>query len=353
MKTRCFLFMAVAVTMMAAGCGGSNTSSDRDSTRNVDIALLQVDGEFLVEGIVFEDTNGNGVQDSGEPGLAGVTVTLEGIDQTVTGSGGGYSLLVTEAGIYTVVETDPAGYLSTTPNSVQVEVVDQNVTVNFGDQLDPSVLSIAGTVFEDANMNGMLDSVESGIPDVSVTLVGFSEVLTNSEGHYRFTDVGPGVYTVVETDPQGYVSTTPNEVTVEVVDTDVVADFGDWITVEGEVDIKPGSDVNPLNLKSKGVLPVAVLGSAQVDVRQIDPDSLLLEGVPVLRWSYEDVAGPGDRESPDGYGDLTLKFSTPGIASALGVHQRGDIVTLTLTGLLSDGTIVTGEDVVRIVQVPK
>ncbi|MCP5521273.1 MAG: hypothetical protein H7A46_06965 [Verrucomicrobiales bacterium] len=34
--------------------------------------------------------------------------------------------------------------------------------------------------------------------------------------------------------------------------------------IAGDVDIKPGSDVNPLNVKAKGVLPVAVLGSDMV-----------------------------------------------------------------------------------------
>jgi hypothetical protein len=41
-----------------------------------------------------------------------------------------------------------------------------------------------------------------------------------------------------------------------------------------EIDIKPGGDVNSINLKSKGVIPVALLGSDAVDVTLVDPDSL-------------------------------------------------------------------------------
>jgi hypothetical protein len=64
------------------------------------------------------------------------------------------------------------------------------------------------------------------------------------------------------------------------------------------VDIKPGSCPNPFNVKSKGVLPVAILGAEDFDVTMIDPSEILLsrdgieEGVPPLRWSYEDVATP-------------------------------------------------------------
>ncbi|MQY56694.1 hypothetical protein GH140_00640, partial [bacterium] len=61
------------------------------------------------------------------------------------------------------------------------------------------------------------------------------------------------------------------------------------------VDIKPGSCPNPLNLKSKGVLPIAILGTEDFDVTKIDPATLILvregyeePGVSPLRWAYED-----------------------------------------------------------------
>ena len=37
------------------------------------------------------------------------------------------------------------------------------------------------------------------------------------------------------------------------------------------IDIKPGSCPNPINVKSKGVLPVAVVGNSSFDVTQVDP----------------------------------------------------------------------------------
>jgi hypothetical protein len=44
------------------------------------------------------------------------------------------------------------------------------------------------------------------------------------------------------------------------------------------IDIKPQSFPNPLNVKSKGVLPVAILGTEDFDVSEIDVSSILLEG---------------------------------------------------------------------------
>ena len=83
--------------------------------------------------------------------------------------------------------------------------------------------------------------------------------------------------------------------------------------------------------KRGGVLPVAVLGTMDVDVDDINVSSLLLEGVAPLRHSYEDVAAPVEdgeecectTAGPDGYMDLTLKFQKSEIAAALGAVSDG------------------------------
>ena len=117
--------------------------------------------------------------------------------------------------------------------------------------------------------------------------------------------------------------------------------------VEFTLVIKPGSCPNPLNPKSKGVLPMALLGSAEWDIGDIDVSSLQIGGVSPLRSSIGDVAGPaGDpvadclcREGgPDGVADLKLKFSTQAIVATLGPVARDDLVELKLVGSLIDGT---------------
>jgi hypothetical protein len=135
------------------------------------------------------------------------------------------------------------------------------------------------------------------------------------------------------------------------------------------LDIKPGSCPNPLNVKvfqkqpdkalSKkgGVLPVAILGKDIFDVDDVDVSTILLEGVAPLRHGIEDVATPIEVEGecdcttagPDGYMDLTLKFKTSEIVAAIGDVSHDDLVTLTISGQLNDGTPFEGTDCVRVI----
>ena len=122
------------------------------------------------------------------------------------------------------------------------------------------------------------------------------------------------------------------------------------------VDIKPGSCPNPLNVKSRGVLPVAILGTEDFDVNSIDIASIRLAGAAPIRSSFEDVATPVSdasecacsTEGPDGFTDLTLKFETQMIVGALGEVSHGDELVLELTGVLSDETPIEGRDCVII-----
>ncbi|NIO27663.1 MAG: T9SS type A sorting domain-containing protein [Candidatus Latescibacteria bacterium] len=138
-------------------------------------------------------------------------------------------------------------------------------------------------------------------------------------------------------------------------------------------DIKPRSCPNPFNItwfedidikedkdhpkKNKGgVMPAAIVGSGNFDVTEVDISTLLLEGVAPLRSSFEDVTRPatgGDdcactTGGPDGFMDLTLKFNCQKIAAAIGPAEDGDVVALTITGSLQDGTPFEASDCVTI-----
>ncbi|MDD4162685.1 MAG: hypothetical protein PHW87_09440, partial [Methanothrix sp.] len=136
--------------------------------------------------------------------------------------------------------------------------------------------------------------------------------------------------------------------------------------VDVSVDIKPGSCPNPLNLKDKGVLPVAVLGTSEFNVTDIDPLSLKMsrEGVdgvvvPSIRYSYEDVATPFEGElcdchdlNGDGYVDLTIKFDAQAIVGTLDLAKvTGQTVPLILAGNLKEeygGASIKGQDCIRV-----
>jgi hypothetical protein len=135
---------------------------------------------------------------------------------------------------------------------------------------------------------------------------------------------------------------------------DAIADIYPGLKVS--VDIKPTSCPNPLNVKSSGVLPVAILGTQDFDVGLIDTASIQLNGIRAIRSSFEDVATPmlgvSDcnciEEGPDGFIDLTLKFKTQEIVETLGEVEDGDVITLELTGVLFGEIPIEGADCVLI-----
>jgi len=208
-----------------------------------------------VYGTVFEDTNGNGVQDTGEDGIPGVTISLGSTDN-ITDSLGQYTFKVEIAGVYTVTETDPAGYFSTTSNNVSVNVeLGNSYPVDFGDApITSSFATIYGTVFDDTSGNGTQDGGEVGIPGVTISL-GSTDNITDSLGRYTFKVETAGVYTVTETDPAGYFSTTPNNVNVNVeLGHGYQVDFGDAIVV-------PDITVSPMDINC-GFIQVGVSSSS-------------------------------------------------------------------------------------------
>ena len=129
-----------------------------------------------------------------------------------------------------------------------------------------------------------------------------------------------------------------------------------------DVDIKPQSCPNPLNVKNKGVIPVAVLGSAEFDISQIDAATVELEGVSSdgRTLTPEDVATPFEGElcechtrAGDGFTDQVFMFDAQAIVAALGEVTNNEERELTLTGSLLDGTPFQGSDCVRIKKGPR
>lgn len=106
------------------------------------------------------------------------------------------------------------------------------------------------------------------------------------------------------------------------------------------IDIKPGSDSNPINPKSKGVTSVAILSTPTFDATTIDPLSVKFgpnEATEVHgRGHIEDVNG-------DGRLDLVLHFD----AQDTGI-QCGD-TSASLTGETINGQAIAGSDSIQTV----
>ena len=111
------------------------------------------------------------------------------------------------------------------------------------------------------------------------------------------------------------------------------------------IDIKPGSDDNVINLGSHGVVPVAILSTAEFDATTVDPATVALAGSNVA------IRGKGDRlmtneEDVDGDGlaDLVLQVETENLDPD--TFQDGEAV---LTGFTIGGMKVVGSDAITIV----
>ena len=93
-----------------------------------------------VVGHVWLDVTKDGVWNAGEPPLAGALVALyqsgAQVDSHTTGADGYFGFGDLLPGEYTLIETDPAGYASTTDNyRVAAVQAGENVVIDFGDYL--------------------------------------------------------------------------------------------------------------------------------------------------------------------------------------------------------------------------
>jgi len=109
------------------------------------------------------------------------------------------------------------------------------------------------------------------------------------------------------------------------------------------IDIKPGSDPNSINLGSQGNVPVAIFSSPDFDATNIDPLTLTLAGASVKlkgkgtpMTSFEDI-------NEDGLIDIVVHVDTTALELSLGDTEA------VLEGETYDGVRIRGTDTVRIV----
>jgi hypothetical protein len=199
-----------------------------------------------VSGIAFFDVNNNGVLNTNDTGISGVTVTLyngtTAVATTTSGAGGAYSFTgVTPGANYSVKFSTPAGDMFTTQTAETASAPDASLanaatgqtasfTVSSGQSvqhIDAGYIatpgSVSGIAFLDANKDGFLDNGETGISGVTVSLLSGTTVVatttTGAGGAYSFTNVTPGAsYSVAFGTPAGDVISTPTNPTASMPD---------------------------------------------------------------------------------------------------------------------------------------
>jgi protocatechuate 3,4-dioxygenase beta subunit len=183
---------------------------------------------------VWHDLNENGIQDAGEPGVAGVKVDLytcpagDLVGTTTTDANGIYGFAGLMTGDYSVRFVLPTGYAFTEKDQGSDDAKDSDADVVTGRTICTTLVagesdvtwdaglvviaSICGHVYHDVNDNGIFEASESGIENVTVTLSGTDDLgqsvsattQTAGNGRYCFDSLRPGTYTITETQPAGY-----------------------------------------------------------------------------------------------------------------------------------------------------
>jgi gliding motility-associated-like protein len=198
-----------------------------------------------VSDFVWEDLNGDGIQDGGEPGINGVTVTLTGNDgfgnpvnlNEVTAGGGLYEFIDIVPGTYTLNFALPSVNHFYTQQDAGGDNVDSDAD-NAGDTAPLTVISDDDITNIDAGMflgatigdYTWIDFDGDGIQNDPLPLGGVSIAINDNlgnpvndangipvgpqvsdgAGNYSFTNLTPGTYVLTFTAPGGYFPTTVN-----------------------------------------------------------------------------------------------------------------------------------------------
>jgi hypothetical protein len=118
--------------------------------------------------------------------------------------------------------------------------------------------------------------------------------------------------------------------------------FPDDEPLEVAIDVKPGSEPACINPGSKGVIPVAIFGSDELDVTQVVAASLEFGGLSLRERGKKGPVCSMEDVNEDGIEDLVCHFDV-GTADWTGGTEP------TLIGELEDGTEITGTDTVCLV----
>ena len=240
--------------------GDDAKDSDIDPTtgKTVDTQLDAGENDMTWDGGVYKpacigdyvwlDKNSNGIQDSGESGLANVKVELFKADNTKvaemnTDANGKYHFCKLVPGNYYVKVTPPAGDKISPKDKGADDSKDSDIDPTTG-KTEPTTLDageddtswdgaiyqpacLGDYVWDDKNANGIQDAGESGISGVTVELYAkdgttkLKSMETNSTGGYEFCDLTPGDYHIKVIKPTGYYTSPKDKGADDAKDSDI------------------------------------------------------------------------------------------------------------------------------------
>jgi len=195
-----------------------------DGDKDFDAGVFSPSG--VINGVAFDDSNGDGIQDPNEPAIGGITVTLLDCNDVViatvtTDQNGNYSFGDLDQGDYQV-RFDPSendngidNYIASPQGEGTDETIDSDIDASFTSEcvsvfLDPVEIdagfvvpktTISGTAFEDINADGTRADTDLPIAGITVILSDcagneIARTLTDDKGNYVFDNLEFGNYQV-------------------------------------------------------------------------------------------------------------------------------------------------------------
>ncbi|MCC6805439.1 MAG: hypothetical protein IT319_21345 [Anaerolineae bacterium] len=255
------------------------------------------DAPVTINGLIWNDVDGDGTHVEAENVIEGVNVTLmdaAGVVLTATtGTDGGYAFTMLPVGMYTIqsdasVVSGELEYTLALPaeGAYLVETVSGgSYPANFA-YTAASTISIGGVVWSDADGDGIRTETEAGIAGAAVILTDAAgaaqSAVTAADGSYAFMATSTGTYTVTvdaTTLSTDYHPSAPAEGTIVIegaADTTNVADFGYLPVPSASV-----SGIVWLETSNFGVLDGGEMGITGVLVNLIDQNGTVVATAPV------------------------------------------------------------------------
>jgi hypothetical protein len=208
-----------------------------------------------IYGYKWNDLNGNGQWDTGEPPLSGWTIHFQSVsgfymyDEVLTNELGYYEFTGLPPGYYDVWETVQGGWEPTSDDYVESVDLTLGHTETRIDFLNFQLGCIEGYKYEDLVGDGEYDAGEdtgmdgwwiylyqtTGVIETPEGLISaiakIDETQTDANGHYQFCGLGPGLYQVAEEDRDGWMHTSPSSSDIFLLHSGEVVSF-DFLNFE-------------------------------------------------------------------------------------------------------------------------
>jgi len=304
---------------------------------NIDAGLSQI---LSIGDFVWEDVNGDGIQQEDEPGIEGVTISISnnliGTIEVTSDENGFYQINELLSSTYILEFEAPMGFESTIINAGE-----SNINNDFSgtpiflsylnggdiDSIDAGFFtlgSIGDFVWDDVNRNGIQDSTEIGLPGFRLNLRSIDGLLLDSTttdelGAYLFSELPPAGYIVEVIKDEFFTLTEANSGSDTSLDSDGL--ISDSTIITNLIQINSGENRSDIDFGFY-VLPVNISGFTWLDVNndgQYQPEEPFIGDIDVVLYDEEGTPISVTKSDDGGFfefleeepGTYYLQFLTP------------------------------------------